>query len=280
MESVATATSSLEELQTEIPKELLRGISLDPWINNIQLNWFTFEMCFFILLLFWQPVFCRIAREIHVSNTVLRMFVWVVLAGISNDQSLECSNLITGFINKASRWAPFTPSWVMIGAPVAGWNSCTLAKGRGGPLVPSRWGPHGGLAVKMPLIHVTHVTVATLRSLMVIYNSRAAFVCSLLVTWWMEFAGKQWRRVSSWVLAFCREFPRPGRFRSVGSSSCFPLGSTLWSPKHWLTLTESQTWSFWIRWKFELLSLRLYPLVTEALTDIDRTWQNRLVGPR
>ena len=142
MESVATATSSLEELQTEIPKELLRGISLDPWINNIQLNWFTFEMCFFILLLFWQPVFCRIAREIHVSNTVLRMFVWVVLAGISNDQSLECSNLITGFINKASRWAPFTPSWVMIGAPVAGWNLCTLVfKVVGGPPgLPTCWG--------------------------------------------------------------------------------------------------------------------------------------------
>ena len=30
MEPVVTVTSSVEELQTEVPKELLRGVSLDP----------------------------------------------------------------------------------------------------------------------------------------------------------------------------------------------------------------------------------------------------------
>ena len=78
-----------------------------------------------------SPVFCR---EL-MCPTALRMFVWVASAGISNDQSLECSNLITVFINNASRWASFTRSWVMIGAPVAGWNLCTLAKGPGSPRV-------------------------------------------------------------------------------------------------------------------------------------------------
>ena len=193
-------------------------------------------MCFFILLLFWQPVFCRIAGEIHVSNTALRMFVWVALAGISNDQSLECSNLITGFINKASRWALFTPSWVMIGAPVAGWNLCTLVfKVVGGPRPPHvlRFSWRVSCEDATDLCHPCH------RSHSEVIDGHLQFKSCLCVLPAGHLVnGKQWRRVSSWALAFCREFPRPGRFRSVGSSSCFPLGSTLWSPKHWLTLTE------------------------------------------
>ena len=41
MEPVVTVTSSLEELQTEVSKELLRGVSLDPCFTatNAELIW-------------------------------------------------------------------------------------------------------------------------------------------------------------------------------------------------------------------------------------------------
>ena len=199
--TVTSVTSSVEELQTDVDPDLLRGVSLDPW--NMERCGFT-RCEVSILLHVGFTGFLQGVDVSHSSKDVCmggfgRNFERPEPGMFKLDHSLyqQCKQMSFFHSFLSHDWG--TSRWLKI---------MYLGERSRSPRV--KVPMEGG--VKMPLIHVT---VATLRSLMVIYNSRAAFVCSLLVTWCMKLAAKA----------------RPVCLRSVGSWSCFFL-STLWSLKH------------------------------------------------